>query len=73
MLSEKLLDFPVCIDGKGGCASGFSEPSGPVNDVSADGSRPELDRLKVVLRCFSEIDIWNSRLKLCESTTAESR
>ena len=50
MFDEKLLDFPVRADGKGGYAAGFGEPSGPVNDVSADGSDmmegPELDALE---------------------------
>ena len=50
MRSEKLFDFSICADGKGGHTTGFGEPSGPVDDVSADGSNmvegPELDALE---------------------------
>ena len=38
MRGEKLLDFPVCADCKGGHTGRFGEPAGPVDDVSADGS-----------------------------------
>ena len=50
MRGEKLLDFPICTDGKGGHTAGFGDPAGPVDDVSADRSDmmegPELDALK---------------------------
>lgn len=57
MCGEKLLDFPIRADGKGGHTGGFGEPSGPIDDVSADRSDmmegPELDALERGVALFA--------------------
>lgn len=56
MRGEKLFDILICADGKRGHASRFCEPTGPVDDVSADGADmvegPELDSFECGITFF---------------------
>ena len=64
MFGKKLLDFWICADGKGGNAAGFGDPSGPVDDISADRSDmlewPELDSFEGGISLF----VGNGHLEL---------
>ena len=56
MGGEKLRDFLICADGEGENAARFGEPSGSVDDVSADRADvmegPELDALECGVALF---------------------
>ena len=61
---EELRDFLISADSKGENASGFDEPPGSVDDISADCSymieRPELDSFEGSVSLF----VGNGHLKL---------